>query len=314
VETVVIGVVFLDIKGFPFHGYNSVGTNLGSIMMVQGGVSRNVAEDMANLGEKVSFVSMFDGDAFGNAAKERLLSAGVSLKNSLTTPEKGMGMWLAVFDDKGDLAGSVSHMPPPRPMEELFEEKGDEIIRNAKNIVLEVDLSETLTERVLELAEKYEKDVYVIVANMSVILQRPDFLARTKCIILNEIEASRLFGMQLRSAAPEEVLKNVLPAAKDLGLKQLVVTMGALGSAYMDFERGVSGLCPAVPCKVVDTTGAGDAFFSATVEALSRGIPLERAVQCGARLASLTLETSESSCPKTDDAFFSCPCEGFIEE
>ncbi|MBQ3080195.1 MAG: sugar kinase [Clostridia bacterium] len=303
-ETVVIGAVFLDIKGFPFAGYDRVGTNLGSIMLTHGGVARNVAEDMANLGQDVSFISMIDQDALGNAARDRLLAAGVSLTNTVFTKEKGMGMWLAVFDDKGDLAGSISHMPAPAPAEALFEEKGEEIIKNAKNVVLEIDLSEPLTERVLTLSEKYKKDVYVIVANMSVILKRPDFLSRTKCIILNEIEAGRLFKMPLRGLAPEALLKKVTPKAKEMKLKQLIVTMGENGAAYIDLEEGISGLCPAVECIVVDTTGAGDAFFSACVTALSKGMPLDKAVKCGAKLASLTLSTAESVCPHTENDFF----------
>ena len=305
-DTVVIGVVFLDIKGFPFAGYDRVGTNLGNIVLTHGGVARNVAEDMANVGASVSFISMFDQDDLGHAAYQRLAAAGVSMDYSVHTEKNGMGKWLAVFDDRGDLAGSISSMPAPAPVEALFEEKGEQIIENAKNIVLEVDLSEPLTERVLTLADRYNKDVYVIVANMSVILKRPDFLKRTSCIILNEIEAGRLFGMQLRGVKSEKVLEMITPEAKKMGLKQLVVTMGDLGCAYMDIPRGVYGLSKAILTTVVDTTGAGDAFFSATVEALSRGYSLETAVDFGAKLASFTLATPESVCPRMCSNFFEC--------
>ena len=50
--TVVMGVIFVDIKGFPFGEYHATGTNLGSIRFVHGGVARNVAEDMARIGWK----------------------------------------------------------------------------------------------------------------------------------------------------------------------------------------------------------------------------------------------------------------------
>ena len=36
--TVVMGVIFVDIKGFPFGEYHATGTNLGSIRFVHGGV------------------------------------------------------------------------------------------------------------------------------------------------------------------------------------------------------------------------------------------------------------------------------------
>lgn len=303
-DMVVVGVVFLDIKGFPFFKYDAVGTNLGNVLMTHGGVARNVAENMANLGAEVEFVTMLDDDSLGREARLRLRGAGVKLTHAVSTPDKGMGMWLAVFNEKGDLAGSVSHMPDASPIERLFDEKGEEIIRSCRGVALEIDLSEKVSERVFELAERFDKPVYAIVANMSVILRRPDFMARTACVILNEIEAGRLFGREIRALSPEEMLEAVSEAAPAMGIRSIVVTMGARGAVYLDAENGLRGVCPAVPCRVVDTTGAGDAFFSAVVESLARGMRLDDAVTCGARLASMTVSTSESTCPHVDEHFF----------
>lgn len=303
-DMVVVGVVFLDIKGFPFFKYDAVGTNLGNVLMTHGGVARNVAENMANLGAEVEFVTMLDDDSLGREARLRLRGAGVKLTHAVSTPDKGMGMWLAVFNEKGDLAGSVSHMPDAAPIERLFDEKGEEIIRSCRGVALEIDLSEKVSERVFELAERFDKPVYAIVANMSVILRRPDFMARTACVILNEIEAGRLFGREIRALSPEETLEAVSEAAPAMGIRSIVVTMGARGAVYLDAENGLRGVCPAVPCRVVDTTGAGDAFFSAVVESLARGMRLDDAVTCGARLASMTVSTSESTCPHVDEHFF----------
>ena len=303
-DMVVVGVVFLDIKGFPFFKYDAVGTNLGNVLMTHGGVARNVAVNMANLGAEVEFVTMLDDDSLGREARLRLRGAGVKLTHAVSTPDKGMGMWLAVFNEKGDLAGSVSHMPDASPIERLFDEKGEEIIRSCRGVALEIDLSEKVSERVFELAERFDKPVYAIVANMSVILRRPDFMARTACVILNEIEAGRLFGREIRALSPEETLEAVSEAAPAMGIRSIVVTMGARGAVYLDAENGLRGVCPAVPCRVVDTTGAGDAFFSAVEESLARGMRLADAVTCGARLASMTVSTSESTCPHVDEHFF----------
>lgn len=303
-DMVVVGVVFLDVKGFPFFKYDAVGTNLGSVLMTHGGVARNVAEDMANLGVQVELVTMLDDDALGREAQARLHAAGVKLTHAVSTPEKGMGMWLAVFDEKGDLAGSVSHMPDAAPIERLLDERGEEIIRGCRGIALEIDLSERVSERVFELAKRFEKPVYAIVANMSVILRRPDLMAQTACVILNEIEAGRLFGRELRALSPEDMLAVVSEAAPAMGIQSIVVTMGARGALYLDAPSGLRGICPSAASCVVDTTGAGDAFFSAVVEALSRGMRLDKAVACGSRLAGMTVSTSESVCPRVDERFF----------
>lgn len=44
---VVIGAVFVDIKGFPEDIYIPDGRNAGRIEYIHGGVSRNVVEDIA---------------------------------------------------------------------------------------------------------------------------------------------------------------------------------------------------------------------------------------------------------------------------
>lgn len=46
---IVIGAVFVDIKGFPDDVYIPDGRNAGRVEYVHGGVSRNVVEDIANI-------------------------------------------------------------------------------------------------------------------------------------------------------------------------------------------------------------------------------------------------------------------------
>ena len=50
---VVFGAVFVDIKGYPYAQYIAGGRNVGYVVQTHGGVSRNVAEDIANV---VSFL------------------------------------------------------------------------------------------------------------------------------------------------------------------------------------------------------------------------------------------------------------------
>ena len=45
----VLGAVFVDIKGFPTTAYIPGGRNVGNVVQVHGGVSRNIAEDIGNI-------------------------------------------------------------------------------------------------------------------------------------------------------------------------------------------------------------------------------------------------------------------------
>lgn len=302
-NTVVVGVTFVDVKGFSRNKYEPQGRNLGMVKIVHGGVARNVVENFANVGMPVSFASMLEDSAIGRDVARRLENAGADMSNIVMADNDGIGMWLVILDEKGDLAGSISCMPNIEVLEKLFEEQGERIISQAENVVLEIDLNERIAERVLELAEKYDKNVYAIVGNLSVILPHREYLKRTACFICNEIECGKIFEAEVEDYSPAQMLDFLVPAADKMGIPSIVVTMGAMGSVYYDSVSGEKGLCPAVPTRLVDSCGAGDAFFSGTVMALTKGIPLGEAVKYGSRLASMTIACDESACPVCTDFF-----------
>lgn len=303
-RVLVLGVAFTDIKGFPFGIYDPVGTNKGEVKLTHGGVARNVAEDLARLGAKVMFPLPVDETPLGRDMKARLEEAGVDMSEAISVPDGGAGMWLAVFNERGDLAGSISKMPDVTPIYDKLIQDGDRLFENCDAAVAEFDTSCEIAQQSVLLAEKYHKDLYCIVGNMSVMLARRDLLAGTRCVIMNEIEAGKLFGSDIKSLSPADTQTFVWAAGQSLGLRAIIVTMGANGSVYADFETGESGIASPVPCEVVDTTGAGDAFFSAAVMALSKGTDLRGACLLGAQVAARVISTSESACPEGCDKLF----------
>ena len=292
----VIGAVFVDVKGFAREPYMPEGRNVGDVQLAAGGVCRNVAENLANLGQPVQFVSMVDDNALGREVREGLRALGVDDSYVLCAP-RGMGRWLAILDEKGDLAGSISRQPDFTPLQALLEERGEEIVSATDGIVLEFDMNAAIAERVMALAARFEKPVYSIVGNMGVILKHTDYLRHVACFICNEMEAGRLFERDLTRIPPEEMLAVLRPGSAARGISSMVVTMGEQGSVYVDNRTGAFGICPPHSVEVVDTTGAGDAFFSAAVAALMRGEPLARAVELGTDLAARTLGV-KGSCTK----------------
>ncbi|MBR1885748.1 MAG: carbohydrate kinase family protein [Schwartzia sp.] len=300
---VVIGTTFVDIKGFARNSYDPHGRNLGDVKFVHGGVGRNVVEDFANVGMPVSYVGMLEDSAIGMEVERHLAEIGADLRYVLKVPDHGIGMWLVILDENGDLAGSISKMPDIAQLEAYLKTKGDEIVSGAEAVVLEVDLNEQIAEMAVRLAKAHGKDVYSIVGNMSVVLARKDLIRQTKCFICNEVEAAKFFGADFPGAEPEAVRAWLPGAAEAAGLPSVVITLGAQGAVYYDAKTKAAGFRPPCPTKVVDTTGAGDAFFSGTVMGLIRGASLAKATGYGARLASATISQEENNCP-VDRHFF----------
>ncbi|MDO4983518.1 MAG: carbohydrate kinase family protein [Eubacteriales bacterium] len=292
----VIGTVFVDIKGFPEDKYIPGGRNAGNIVTVHGGVSRNVAEDIANVELRPTFVSLVDDTPQGEEVLKKLRAHKVNTDYVRSVPD-GMGIWLAVFNEAGDVVASISKRPDPTALLELIKEKGDEIFRDCDSIVIEFDIDKELIKTVLAFAEKYGKKVYALVANMSIAMHRRDFLRRIDCFVCNLEEAELLFVKKLEGLSTDELRTELVSCIESAGIPAMVVTLGALGSVYASLD-GESGHCPAEDVDVRDTTGAGDSFCAGLTIGLTYGKSLCDAVKIGTRLAASVIQSYENVCPR----------------
>ena len=293
---VVIGSVFVDIQGFPDDVYSPTGRNAGRVETVHGGVGRNVAEDIANVELRPVFVSMVDNSAQGEEVLRKLRNHKVNTDYIISTPD-GMGIWLAVFDNTGDLAGSISTRPEMSPMIELLDRKGDEIFRGADSIVIEIDMDKEIVKRVFHYAEKYGKKVYAVVSNMVIASQRRDFLQSIDCFVCNVQEAGILFVDDFTPLEPEALADAIQERIVKANIPSMVVTMGSRGAIWAKMN-GEKGYFPPESVKVRDTTGAGDAFCAGVAVGLTYGKTMLESVKIGTHLAASVITVSESTCPR----------------
>ena len=237
---VVIGAVFVDIKGYPLSTYIPGGRNAGRVEQVHGGVCRNVAEDIANVELRPTFVSLVDDTGSGQDVIDKLAKHKVNTKYIEKVPD-GMGTWLAVFDNDGDVCAAIS--------------------------------------------------------NMSIAMERRAFLQEIDCFVCNQQEAGLLFSDEYDHMAPEEMCRTLAANVHSANIPCMVVTMGGEGAVYAR-SNGESGVVPAKKVDVIDTTGAGDAFFAGTVIGLTYGKTLQEACEIGSRLAASVICTAENVCPR----------------
>lgn len=293
---VVIGAVFVDIKGYPEAKYNPSGRNAGRVEQIHGGVARNVAEDIANVELRPTFVSLVDNNGTGADVLQKLQNHKVNT-DYIRIVEDGMGTWLAVFDNEGDVHGSISKRPDLMPIADILDEQGDEIFANADSVILEIDLDKEIVKRIFKLAKKYNKPIYAVVANMSIALERRDFLQSIDCFVCNIQEAGLLFSNDYSDKTTEEMVEIVSQKVCAARIPSMIVTMGSRGAVYADMH-GDKGYCPARNVEVKDTTGAGDAFCAGASIGLTYGKSLAEACEIGSHLAASVIVTSENVCPR----------------
>ena len=93
-------------------------------------------------------------------------------------------------------------------------------------------------------------------------------------LVLNQIEADQL---QKATGRPPQ----------NLGVAQVIVTLGAKGCRWFNAETEVSKVFDAEPVEAVDTTGAGDTFTGYLVAGLDRGLAMEQALKLASRAGAI---------------------------
>lgn len=293
---VVIGMVFVDVKGYPEAAFIPTGRNVGRVERVHGGVGRNVAEDIANCELRPTLVSLVDesGDAMDVLRKLNNHKVNTSY---IRKTRDGMGTWLAVFDNDGDVAASISKRPNLTPIVDILEEQGDEIFQDADSIIVEIDLDKEIIKRVFKLAQKYHKKVFAVVGNMSIALERRDFLKSTDCLVCNIQEAGMLFFEDYSEKTPDEMVEIIFEKIRAAQIPCIIVTMGGKGAVFASLE-GEKGFCPARKVEVKDTTGAGDSFCAGAAIGMTYGKNMKESCEIGSMLAASVIVTTESVCPR----------------
>jgi pseudouridine kinase len=293
---VIIGGAFVDIKGYPEAAFIPTGRNAGRLEQIHGGVGRNVAEDVANCELRPTFVSVVDRSAMSDDVVRKLKNHKVNT-DYIRVTDDGLGTWLAVFDNDGDVYASISKRPDLRPIAGILDDHGDEIFQNADSIIIEIDLDKEVVKRIFRLAQKHGKKVYAVVSNISIALERRDFLHSIDCFVCNVQEAGILFSDDFSDLEIPELVKVISRKVQLARIPSMIVTLGDKGAVYASVD-GDMGYCPARKVPVNDTTGAGDAFCAGAAIGLTYGKSLQEACKIGTRLAASVIVTSENVCPR----------------
>ena len=298
-KIVVVGTIFLDIKGYPEGNFYPTGRNKGRIEYIYGGVARNVAEDLAGLGFRPVFVSMADNAGPGSECIRQLNDAGV-LTDYILRSENGIGTWMVILTPEGDVCANLSKRQDLTPLCAFLDKQGNEIFSGADGILLEMDVEEAVVARVFSFARRYRVPVYGVISNITIAKERMDYIRETQCFVCNRQEAGVLFDLDMEHMSPERI-REILPAEmKKTGIRTMVVTMDKDGAAYTQLVnhdicgQEISGIVPSICVPVADTTGAGDSFFTGVAAGLIDGRGLEDACRIGTEMAAQVITSTEN--------------------
>ncbi|MFH1669957.1 MAG: carbohydrate kinase family protein [Patescibacteria group bacterium] len=266
------------------HGENkSIALPLGAKIRVQdvietcGGGASNTSVGLARLGCSAGFCGVIGSDQWGEKLLENLKKEGVNTKCATVVEDEVSSFSFILSTGSGE---RVVLYTPGTNVHLHDANFNKEAIAKVNWVYLNHIQEESciIQDDIIEMLANEEEPHFTWNpggCQLDVGLDEPNnknLLAHTDLVLLNYEEAMQF----TKTDSVEEAIKIIL----EVGTKNVCITKGKEGSIASDGENLLS--CPVIAdTKVVDTTGAGDAFGTGATWAFLSGEDLLTAVKVG---------------------------------
>ena len=269
-------------KRLPHVAETIMGSNF---VLGPGGKGSNQSVAAAKAGAQVTFISKIGRDAFGELAIRTLEGVGVETRLTVVDDQPTGAAFIFVDEVTGDnaiivVAGAAG------TLSEADVELQRGCIEGSSVFVTQLEQPLDAALRGLQIA----RDAGVTtIFNPAPAKEFPDsFYGLCDYIAPNEVEAAQIVGFAINTDEDARRAGDILLAK---GAKAVLMTLGARGVLYHTPTQSVR--IPAITIgKVIDTTGAGDAFLGGFASALSRGLEPLDAVKFGCVTAGIAVTRS----------------------
>ena len=278
-DVVTVGHVLADIR---FMVDEFIGPDEEGVILEQsrgvGGSAANVAIGVRRLGLSSAIIAKVGFDSFGRIAVDELMKEGVDI-SGLKVSFSSTGFTIVIIDNKGQIClygykGASEELEPC--------DINVDIIEKTKY----VHIASLRLDTSIEAARKAKEHGKMVswdpgrVQSKAGLQKLRDLIKHVDIVLANEEEVRDITG--------EADYKKAAEVIGELGPRLVVVKRGARG-AYVLSKKECLEVPPLKPPKIVDTTGAGDAFAAGLLVGLARGYELSKALTYASATAVLKI-------------------------
>jgi pseudouridine kinase len=287
-HVLVIGASGLDVIGRIDSALIPGTSNPAHIRTSHGGAARNVAENLARLGQPVSLITAVGKDRTGRDILSQAKAGGLDVSGSVRTTELPTGFYMGLLSPQGGLEFAVDDMRVISCITPAHLRSRHSLLDEAGIIFVDANLPEETLEFVVATAWRRGVPLCADPTSSILALKLVPHLPKLHLLIPNASEAGVLTGRAF-AASDEAAAKAAARHLVSLGVATVLITLAEFGVVYATAET--SGHVPAMHTPVSDPTGAGDALTAAFIFALLNDIPLDDAIRLGVSAATLTLRS-----------------------
>lgn len=289
-EIVGIGAANVDIMGESAARLVMEDSNPGTLSVSVGGVTRNVCENLARLGQPVRLITTVGDDMYGEKIRSWCRDCGIIVDSFITMPGKNSSSYVSVHRSDGEMAVAISDMHIIQDLTPARLEPMRDRLANAAAIVIDGCLPQETIRYILrtygDKAPVFADPVSTAYARrMRPVLRGIDTLKP------NRLEAEILSGRTIRCEA------DYFRAAEGIlaqGVRRVIISAGSRGCYYADAmgQRLWSRTRPLQ--QVENATGAGDSFMAGLLYSAQQHYWLGDTIDfsMGAALAALQARTT----------------------
>jgi ribokinase len=253
-----------------------------SFQLGPGGKGSNQAVAAARAGGRVSFISKLGPDPFGDMARNLYAKEGIDTQFLFKTQSPTGAAAIIIDAQKGENAIIVV---PGACFEVTIAEvdSAKSLLADSSVFVAQLELSLPVVEHGLALAHSLGVPT---ILNPAPAMPLPETIYKfVDYITPNETETAALTGVPVNSIADAEKAADAFLAR---GVRNAIITLGSQGVFVKNSK--IKAHVPAVNAgKVLETTGAGDAFNGGFAVALAEGMDLVAAARFGCATAGISV-------------------------
>lgn len=289
-----------------------------SFASAPGGKGANQAVQAARLGMDVTMVGKLGKDQFGDELLKAIQEAGINTDNMLRDGSCSSAVSNIILEViPGRKTKNRIIVVPGTNMKLTVEdiEFLKDKISEYDLVLLQLEIPLEVNRKVIEYA--YAKGVPVMLNSAPYEHLEDELLSKLTYISPNEHEAYGLTGIKTTREDGGIDLEKVEMAAKillDKGIKNVIITLGSNGVAYMNKDTFIVKPCVDI-VRVVDPTAAGDSFTGAFCSAVCMGLRAEEALDFANYTATLTVSKmgSITSLPNIENVTALMKKDGYKE-
>lgn len=274
----------------------------GSFSTAPGGKGANQAVGAARAGGKVALVARVGEDMFGQQAVEGFLQDGINVDYVFRDKNAPSGVALIFVDEKGEnsigvASGANANLSPSDI------EKAKDCIASAGIVLMQLEIPPETVKATAAITA--EHGVRLILNPAPARPLDDDLLKNVSILTPNESESELLTGIKVEDEASAARAAQML---QKRGVETVLVTLGSRG-AYVA-AADYTGIVPAFPVKVEDTTAAGDIFNGVLALSLAENKSIVEATRFASAAAALAVTKlgAQTSAPRRSEI------ESFLKE